>query len=123
MNEQTTNANSFALIARDIFRKDRYSNKTTKSLHAEICSALIGTLYVVCSEIWNLIEPKNDATMKDAHPKHLLWTLFFLKCYCTEEISTRVVGGVSNETFWKWTWLFVKAIAGLRGEIVSFMVD
>jgi hypothetical protein len=113
-----------AAIAREIFSKETgYSNKTTKALDKEICESLIGTSYDVCSEVWNLINPSETEELEGAHPKHLLWALLFLKCYCTMPILTRVVGGVDEKTFRKWTWVFVAAVAGLKPRVVSFLVD
>jgi hypothetical protein len=116
--------NVLGAIAREIFSKETgYSNKTAKALDKEICESLIGTSYAVCSELWNLINPSETEELESAHPKHLFWALLFLKCYCTEPILTRVVGGVDGKTFRKWTWGFVEAIAGLKPRVVSFLVD
>ena len=112
-----------ASIAREIFGKKGYLNKTTHALDKEICSSLIGTSYSVCSELWNLMELSNKEGTKGAKPKHLFWALLFLKCYCTEAILTRVVGGVDEKTFRKWTWLFVGSIAELKPRVVSVVID
>jgi hypothetical protein len=106
--------------AHELFRKDTgYSNKTTKALDKEICASLIGTTYDVCSEVWNLINPSETEDLRKSHPKHLLWACLFIKCYCTEEILTRVVGGVDTKTYRKWVWLFVTAISELKPRVVS----
>jgi hypothetical protein len=92
----------FATVAREVFdKKTGYSNKTIRALDNEICESLIGTSYEVCSELWNLISPTDTVNLKGGHPKHLLWALLFLKCYCIEPILTRVVGGVDGKTFRK----------------------
>ena len=113
----------FATVVREVFgKKTGYSNKTIRALDTEICESLIGTSYQVCSELWNLISPTDIENLKGGHPKHLLWALLFLKCYCTEPILTRVVGGVDGKTFRKWAWLFVSAMAGLKQRVVSSLM-
>jgi hypothetical protein len=92
-----------------------YRNKTNKALDEEICQSLIGTSYLVCSELWNYIEPHNKDELKSAHPKHLFWALLFLKTYCTESILRRVVGGGVRD----WSWKFVDEISALKPRVVS----
>ena len=51
-----------------------------------------GAIPVVCCLLWNRIDPY--VTMPDGvHKKHLLWALYFLKAYDTEENSAQSVGG------------------------------
>ena len=46
-----------AVVARKIFASTNgYTNKTTKWTDKLFCQSMIGTSYVVCSEIWNLIQ-------------------------------------------------------------------
>ena len=104
-----------------MFQKPGYSNKTMEALDEEICQSLIGTSYVVASELWNLIQPSTKEELEDAHPKHLLWALLMLKCYCTMPVLTRVVGGVDKKTFRKWAWAFVFAISDLKNRVVSIL--
>ena len=111
--------NVCANLAREIFSKSGYNNKTEKALDEEICKSLIGTSYDVCSEIWNLINPTEKTDLRGAHPKHLFWALLFLKSYCTEPILTRVVGGVDAKTYRDWSWKFVGEIAALKPKVVS----
>lgn len=115
----------FAVVARAVFapRDPGYRNKTFARVDKEICESLIGASYEICAELWNLINPV--ATMsKDAKAKHLLWALLLMMNYATEVLNTRVVGGVDVQTFRKWSWLFIDAIAGLKNQVVSstFMV-
>ena len=112
-------------LARDQFGNPNANrNKQTKTLDKEICESLIGTTYVVASELWNMIDPvaklaNGDKTFSGAHPKHLFWGLLFLKNYCTEPVMVRVVGHVDPKTLRKWVWIFVNEIAGLRPQVVS----
>ena len=107
-------------LAREEFGVALYRNKTNKALDKEICQSLIGTSYLVCSELWNYIEPHDKDELKNAHPKHLFWALLFLKTYCTESILRRVVGGgVDGGTFRDWSWKFVDEIFALKPRVVS----
>jgi hypothetical protein len=119
----TATPTNFASVARDVFKKrgDRgyNKNKTFEALDKEICQFFLGTSYEICAELWNLIDPVL-AMSKDAEPKHLLWTICFLKNYCTKKINTRIVGGVDEKTFRKWVWIFVPVIAKLTPEVVSY---
>lgn len=129
MNFENLSPDMCAILAREMFKKETgYTNKTNTKLDEEICSSLIGTTYNVCSELWNHIDPLNNLALQElhpkiqiqqAHPKHLFWALLFLKCYCTEPILTRLVGGVDNKTFRKWSWAFVDGISLLKQRIIK----
>jgi hypothetical protein len=107
-------------LAREVFGLPKYnSNKTNEALDKEICESFIGTSYNVCSELWNLINPSMKTELQGAHPKHLFWTLLFLKCYCIEPVLIRVVGGVDPKTYRKWVRLFIPAISGLKADVVG----
>ena len=113
-----------------MFKKPCQANKTMEALDEEIQRSLIGTPYNICSEIWNLINPlqtlvdyfKNERLL-NPHPKYLLWALYFIFCYNTEAVATRIVGGVHEQTYRKWTWSFIFAIAGLKDKVVSFFLS
>eukprot|EP00980_Cylindrotheca_fusiformis_P021098 scaffold8090_cov82-Cylindrotheca_fusiformis.AAC.11 len=109
----------FESAALEVFepKKPRNKNKRTEKIHDEICESLIGTSYEICAELWNLINPVNTIS-KSSRPKHLLWTLLFLRTYNTENVNTRLVGGADNETFRNWCWHFVGAIAALEHEVI-----
>jgi hypothetical protein len=83
-----------AELAREELGTPGYQNKTTKALDKEICQSEIGTLYVVCSELWNYIDPQDNDDLKNAEPKHLFWALLFLTTYSMEPVLRQVVGGV-----------------------------
>ena len=53
--------------------------------------------------------------------KHLLWALFFLKVYETEENSANAVGKVDEKTYREWSWRFVEAISYLECDVVSVL--
>lgn len=108
-----------AELAREEFGGGIYQNKTTKALDEEITQSLIGTSYIVCSDLWNLIDPQNNENLNNnAEPKHLFWALLFLNTYCTEPILRRVVGCVDAGTFRDWSWAFIKEISSLKPRVV-----
>lgn len=62
----------------------------------------------ICSEIWKQIKPHGDAGIE---PKHLLWTLHYLKTYESE--TKYEVLKSSEKTIRKWIWHVMKLIAEL----------
>ena len=56
---------------------------------------------------------------------HLLWALFFMKCYPTEEPACAAAGGqrgaVDPKTLRKYIWPFIVAIADLESHLVSYL--
>ena len=110
-------------LAREEFGNPKANkNKTDAALDKEICESLIGTTYEVAAELWNLIDPVTHCDkFSGAHPKHLFWSLLFLKNYCTEPVLIRVVGFVDKKTLQKWVWIFVRAIADLKPDVVSLL--
>ena len=63
---------------------------------------------------------------KKSKPKHLLWTLYFLKVYPREAPGCSAVGGskgvIDPKTLRKWVWLFIERIAELADDAVSIFV-
>jgi hypothetical protein len=66
---------------------------------------------------------KDGLRPKKSKPRHLLWTLYFLKVYPREAPGCSAVGGskgaIDPKTFRKWVWLFIERIAELADEVVS----
>ena len=61
-------------------------------------------------QIWLLIQDlEPDISFR---PKHLLWTLFFLKTYPTEEVGSSR-WGVTPKTFREWIWKMINPISQL----------
>ncbi len=63
---------------------------------------------------------------KKSKPKHLLWALYFLKCYPKEGPGCAAVGGskgaIDPKTMQKWVWLFIECINDLVDEVVSLFL-
>lgn len=66
----------------------------------------------VFAELWKLIPEKPPGS----EPKHLLWSLFFLKNYNKEHVNAAIMN-VDEKTFRLWTWRFVTLLADL--DVVS----
>ena len=96
----------------------------SKAKDDRFCSCF-GAKSDVIATIWNIILPAvildqdRDNGLSRAAPKHLLWALILMKVYSTEEIHCSIVGWPHRETFRKWSWYFVKKIAGLKGEVIK----
>ena len=72
---------------------------------------------MICTLIWWMLE--EERLLPDrAHPKHLLWTLYYMKTYQTENVTVVFVG-CDEKTLRKWTRLMSDAIADL--DVVSVL--
>ena len=82
--------------------------------------SLFGTTPEVCVVLWNKIDPRRTmvGVGQAPEPKHLLWALIFLRIYDTDEVNSRLVGGVDEKTFRKWAHPFVEAISFLEYPVV-----
>ena len=78
-----------------------------------------GTTPEVCVELWMRLDPVKHIKKKGLHPKHLLWTLLFLKGYDTETKNAVFVGNVDEKTYRKWVWIFIQEIGTLFTDLVS----
>lgn len=75
--------------------------------------AFFGVSPYTCEILWISIQNKRQNT----EIKHLLWCLFFLKRYNTENVNAAIIG-VDEKTFRLWTWYFIEKIAEL--DVVFF---
>ena len=73
--------------------------------------------------VWDMLV-EGGLLPKNGKPKHLLWTLYFLKCYPKEGPGCTAVGAskgaIDPKTMRKWVWLFLERICELADEVVSF---
>lgn len=70
---------------------------------------LFGVSPATCAVLWKMIEKKPPGSK----PKHLLWSLMFLKSYANEHLNSSVVG-VDEKTYRKWNWIFINLLAELN---------
>lgn len=108
------------VLARDIWRRDRYRERAFSSEDREFRENF-GCSVRVCHSLWNLLK-KTDNLPSNGRLEHFLWALMFLKIYGTEKVMCSRAGGVDKDTFRKWTWLFVDAIASLESSLVRMLL-
>lgn len=77
--------------------------------------SFFGITPLICSLIWNKIE---QAVPSGGAPKHLLWSLCFLKQYSVEH-TRRAIFHADEKTIRKWTWIFVELLSEL--DVVKFI--
>ena len=81
-----------------------------------------GALPTVCCYLWDRLDPYT--TMPNGvQKKHLLWGLFFLRVYDTEERGAKAVGQVDEKTYREWSFRFVEAISYLESDVVRLFID
>jgi hypothetical protein len=72
--------------------------------------------------VWDMLE-EGRLLPEKGKPKHLLWALYFLKCYPKEGLGCTFVGGskgaINPKTMRKWVWLFFERICKLADHGVS----
>lgn len=118
-------APDFEAAARDI------QNRASKPVGAASSETrhfreFFGTSLLVVDKLWWLLV-KNDLLPEKSRPKHLLWTLYFLKVYPKQSPGCSVVGASSGavdpKTFKKWVWMFIENIQELVDEVVSILFN
>jgi hypothetical protein len=83
---------------------------------------LFGARIEIVLKVWSMLW-EDGLRPEKIKPKHLLWTLYFLKVYSREAPGCSAVGGskgaIDPKTLRKWVWLFIERIAKLADEVVS----
>jgi hypothetical protein len=83
---------------------------------------LFGARIEIILKVWSMLL-EDCLCPKKSKPKHLLWTLYFLKVYPREAPGCSAVGGskgaIDPKTLQKWVWLFIERIAELADEVES----
>jgi len=72
----------------------------------------------VCNIVWSIIVNNNSQEFSTSSvcPKHLLWTLLFLRQYNSSEVNSAITGA-DEKTFRKYTWEFIYYLANM--DLVS----
>jgi hypothetical protein len=97
-----------------------YGDSILKRAKAEVTlgdrdfRALFGVGANICSIIWN-----SCCFSTTTKPKHLLWTLMFLKVYATEPVLVTIAGSTTRKTFRTWVWTVIDEIAAQVPSLVS----
>lgn len=101
-------------VAREMLQIPRSRQGNTLD---ETFRGFLGAPSEVITDLWNRLETfVYDAS---AQPKHLLWSLLFMKVYATEVVHCRIAGWPDKKTFRKWTWYFVEKISLLKNDIIK----
>jgi hypothetical protein len=80
--------------------------------------AMFGTGPKICAILWTRISSTMTIPSGAGKLVHLLWSLMFLKLYCSESVLASLAGGVHEQTFRKWAWWFVDAISNLQYSVI-----
>jgi len=81
--------------------------------------ACFGCTIHIAAMLWCILDVDNLGP-DNAKIHHLLWTLMFLKTYETNNILASIFD-VDEQTYRKWTWLIIGAIARIDGIVsISF---
>ena len=87
--------------------------------------AKFGVTVELCVKAWNLMVSnlnKGHIDLKNIRlrPVHVLYALFFLKCYPTHRQTTSNLGhGLNMATFCKYSYFVIRQVAALSDEVVS----
>jgi hypothetical protein len=111
----------FLCDARDIHNQTSRSVGTA-AMEDHRFRSLFGARFEIVLKVWLMLW-EDGLRPKKSKPKHLLWTLYFLKVYPSEAPGCSAVGGskgaIDPKTLRKWVWLFIERIAKLADEAVS----
>jgi hypothetical protein len=80
--------------------------------------ACIGSTFSICAKLWYMLQETHDIEGKGAKPKHLLWSLAFLKVYATQFVLCSLLG-TDRKTLMEWVWFIVERMHLLHGDVVS----
>jgi hypothetical protein len=95
-------------VAQSILRRNCQLSDQSRT---RIFRANFGVSPYICAVVWNeLVDTRS--LPQGARPKHILWSLLFLKVYATENVLCTICA-CDEKTFRKWVWLLVAAMARL----------
>ena len=106
----------FTRIAFDLFRGGRLTG--SKVVRDRRIRAWTGCSLRVIAKVWYLLERGRDLP-ELATKERLLWALYLMKSYPTEEVAAAACGAVDEGTFREWAWFFIEEISYLADEVVS----
>jgi hypothetical protein len=115
----------FFRAARDIMNRVGQKVGTGASEDRRFCEHF-GAPFAIVRIVWDMLV-EGGLLPKNGKPKHLLWTLYFLKCYSKEGPGCAAVGGsrgaINPKTMRKWVWLFFERICELADKVVSLFIS
>ncbi len=120
-NDNETMDTVFFHAARDIMNRVRRKVGTATREDRRFCEHFDAP-FVIVQMVWDMLE-EGGLLPEQGKPKHLLWALYFLKCYPEEGPGCAVVGetkgAIDPKSMRKWVWLFLERICKLADHVVS----
>jgi len=106
--------------ARRIWRRDDPLKAMAPSTEVRDFREFFGCLPTIFLALWNLLYTL-DLLPEGGTIEHLLWTLMFMKIYPKRKQMSALCGGVDKDTWAKWVFIFLDAIAYLEPHVVSLL--
>jgi hypothetical protein len=115
----------FFRATRDIMNRVEQKVGTAAREDRRFCKHF-GAPFTIVRMVWDMLV-EGGLLPKNGEPKHLLWMLYFLKCYPKEGPGCAAVGGLRSaidpKTMRKWVWLFLECICELADKVGSLFVS
>ena len=102
--------------AREIWKRDPDKERAFSSEDGDF-RAFLGCAVPTFLTAWSMLATP-DCLPPGGQLKHLLWTLMFMKLHSGQK-ALCALAGAEPETFRKWTWQFLEALAMLEPYVVS----
>ena len=93
-------------------------NNDKNAINRKFCS-WFGANAFICSKIWQhilLLGPLQRGCV----PKHLLWSLMYMKSYSHEHVISLIVKA-DEKTVRKWKWYIIDLVAKISDKVVSLI--
>jgi hypothetical protein len=84
------------------------------------CASLFGVRVSLCPVIF---QRSQLYLIHGLEAKHLLWGMIFMKVYATEDVACAMLTCVTRNTYCKWYWIVIQAIASKISLVVSPFCD
>ena len=99
----------FMVLAQDIQNRGAHRIGTDNMEALHFCD-FFGTSVLIVEKVWDLLE-RDSLLPERCEPKHLLWSLHFMKVYPKQSTGCSAVGAsdgaVDPKTHQKWVWVFI----------------
>ena len=111
----TLTTETLAGVARSMLGMGAVARRTDDKEFRSFFGASIPVILI----LWQKIVAKPPLLSASAHPKHLLWSLVFLKCYNSTNVLRRICGWPGESAYREWTWYFLNRIAALKSDVIK----
>ena len=109
----------FLAIAIDILPRLRHDRGSYREKE-QLFKAHFGVSPLVTDTMWSTYLLPNGLLLRHSNvkKKHLLWSLFFLFSYTSEDVACSIMN-TNRKTYRKWIWIVVMEISLVLKDIVS----